>query len=59
MNEYDQIGRQKMLDDPDVYTHINEMINGLYVMSELDDKLEEKKSVLEYGNIKRTKKELK
>ena len=40
MNEYDQIVRLKLLDDPEIFTHINEMINGLYVMSELDGKLE-------------------
>ena len=29
------------------------MVNGLYVMSELDGKIKEKKPVLEYANTKR------
>ena len=53
MNEYDQLISLKLLDDPDIYVHINEMINALWVMAELDGKIEEKKTVLEYGNIKR------
>lgn len=44
--------------DPDVLTHISEMINGLLVMAELDGKNKEKRVVTEYANIRRSLVEL-
>ena len=58
VDEYDQAVEQQLLGDPDIYTHLCEMINAIYVMAELDGKLQEKKPVTEYCKVKRPQDEL-
>lgn len=47
MKEFDILEEKEKLGDEDVLVHINDLLNAIYIIGELDGKIEERKPLIQ------------